>query len=203
MATILRVWGFSLLTNWIGFAALAGTVFLSGQVQLPPDAPLSSHALRLVGVGLCSAVGLYLAACRWSRKRLWVVRGHRLELPRARLALVQVALAATHWSLVAGVLYVLLHGGVDYPTVLGALMLASMAVIALRVPAGIGVLEAAFLTLLAGRESEAQLLAALLAYRALFYLLPLAVAALVYLGLEARLRRDRSAAARAVRRPQP
>ncbi|WP_157263381.1 lysylphosphatidylglycerol synthase transmembrane domain-containing protein [Azohydromonas aeria] len=201
MATIVRVWGFSLLTNWIGFAALAGAVFLSGWVQLPPDAPLSGHALRGVGAGLCAAVGLYLVACRWSRKRLWVLRGHRLELPRARLAFAQVALAATHWALVAGVLYVLLHGGVDYPTVLGALMLASIAVIALRVPAGLGVLEAAFLTLLAGREGEAQLLAALLAYRALFYLLPLAVAALVYLGLEARLRHSAAAARAAAPRP--
>ena len=73
-----------------------------------------------------------------------------------------------------------------------------LAVIALRVPAGLGVLEAAFLTLLAGRQPEAQLLAALLAYRALFYLLPLAAAALVYLGLEARLRRS-ALAARATR----
>ncbi|MDZ5458807.1 lysylphosphatidylglycerol synthase transmembrane domain-containing protein [Azohydromonas lata] len=203
MATIVRVWGISLLTNWIGYAALAGAVFASGLVHLPPDAPLSPHALRLVGAALLAVVGLYLAACRWSRRRLWTLRGHRLELPRAGLALAQVGLSALHWSFVAGVLYVLLHGGVDYPTVLGALMLTSMAVIALRVPAGLGVLEAVFMSLLAGRQPEAQLLAALLAYRALFYLLPLAVAALVYLGLEARLRRGRAAAARQPRTARP
>jgi uncharacterized membrane protein YbhN (UPF0104 family) len=78
-------------------------------------------------------------------------------------------------------------------------MLTSMAVIALRVPAGLGVLEGVFMALLAGRQPEAQLLAALLAYRALFYLLPLAVAALVYLGLEARLRRGRPTLARTPR----
>lgn len=192
MATIVRVWGLSLLTNWIGYAALAGAVFLSGGVQLPPDAPLSDHALRLVGLGLWSAVALYLAACRWSRRRLWTLRGHRLELPHAGLALAQVALSALHWGLVASVLYVLLQGRVGYPTVLGALMTTSMAVIALRVPGGLGVLEAVFMALLAGLQPEPQLLAALLAYRALFYLLPLAVALLVYLGLETRLRRART-----------
>ena len=202
MATIVRVWGLSLLTNWIGYAALAGTVFLSGWVELPPDAPLSSHALHLVGLGLWGVVLLYLAACRWSRRRLWTLRGHRLELPHAGLALAQVALSALHWALVASVLYVLLHGRVGYPTVLGALMTTSMAVIALRVPGGLGVLEAVFMALLAGLQPEAQLLAALLAYRALFYLLPLAAALLVYLGLETRLRRTRPPAASRMARPQ-
>ncbi|NML15350.1 lysylphosphatidylglycerol synthase transmembrane domain-containing protein [Azohydromonas caseinilytica] len=191
IATILRVWGLSLLTNWIGYAALAGAVFLSGWVRLPPEAPLTTDALRWVGLVLWSVVGVYLAACRWSPRRLWTLRGHRLELPRAGLALLQVLLSALHWGFVASVLYVLLHGRVDYPTVLGALMMTSMAVIAMRVPAGLGVLEAVFMALLAGLQPEAQLLAALLAYRALFYLLPLAAAALVYLGLEARLRRTR------------
>lgn len=202
MATIVRVWGLSLLTNWIGYAALAGAVFLSGWVELPPDAPLSSHALRLVGLGLLGAVLLYLAACRWSRRRLWMLRGHRLELPHAGLALAQVALSALHWAFVACVLYVLLHGRVGYPTVLGALMTTSMAVIALRVPGGLGVLEAVFMALLAGLQPEAQLLAALLAYRALFYLLPLAAALLVYLGLETRLRRTRPPTAPRMARPQ-
>lgn len=202
MATIVRVWGLSLLTNWIGYATLAGAVFLSGAVRLPPDSPVTSHTLRLVGLGLWCAVGLYLAACRWSRRRLWTLRGHRLELPHAGLALAQVALSALHWAVLAGVLYVLLHGRVDYPTVLGALMMTSMAVIALRVPAGLGVLEAVFMALLAGRQPEAQLLAALLAYRALFYLLPLAAALLVYLGLEARLRRTAPLQGPRVAKPQ-
>jgi uncharacterized membrane protein YbhN (UPF0104 family) len=91
---------------------------------------------------------------------------------------------------------------VGYPTVLGALMTTSMAVIALRVPGGLGVLEAVFMALLAGLQPEAQLLAALLAYRALFYLLPLAAALLVYLGLETRLRRTRPATAPRMARPQ-
>jgi uncharacterized membrane protein YbhN (UPF0104 family) len=202
MSTIVRVWGLSLLTNWIGYAALAGAVFLSGWVRLPPESPVTSHTLRLAGLGLWCVVGLYLVACRWSRRRLWTLRGHRLELPHAGLALAQVALSALHWAFVASVLYVLLHGRVGYPTVLGALMMTSMAVIALRVPAGLGVLEAVFMALLAGLQPEAQLLAALLAYRALFYLLPLAAALLVYLGLEARLRRAAPVAARRVAKPQ-
>lgn len=189
LTTVVRVWGLSLLTNWVGYAALAGAVFLSGRVVLPPDAPLGATALRVAGCVLWGVVGVYLAACRWSPRRQWTLRGAHLELPRARLALAQVALSALHWAVLAGVLYVLLQGRSSYATVLGTLMMSSMAVIAMRIPAGLGVLEAVFMTLLAGSQSPAQLLAALLAYRGLFYLAPLAAAVPVYFWLEARSRR--------------
>jgi len=55
-----------------------------------------------------------------------------------------------------------------------------------HVPAGLGVLEAVFVALLGGQASQAELIAALLAYRALYYLVPLGVAALVLFRLEAR-----------------
>jgi len=59
------------------------------------------------------------------------------------------------------------------------------------VPAGLGVLEAVFVALLSHEVPQAQLLGALLAYRGLYYLLPLAVATLVYMFTEARARRLR------------
>lgn len=47
-------------------------------------------------------------------------------------------------------------------------------------------LEAVFITLLSHQVPVPQLLATLLTYRALYYLLPLAVALLMYLAFEAR-----------------
>jgi uncharacterized membrane protein YbhN (UPF0104 family) len=46
-----------------------------------------------------------------------------------------------------------------------------------------------FITLLSHRIPEHELLGALLAYRALFYLVPLVVGALLYLKVEVRARR--------------
>jgi uncharacterized membrane protein YbhN (UPF0104 family) len=192
-SVITRILGFSLLTNWIGYAALAGAFFASGTVRLPDDAPVSASALQVVGAALLLVVAAFLAACRWSRRRRWDVRGHAIELPRARMAALQIAVAVTHWSLVAAVMYVLLQGRVGYATVLGALLLSSVAGVITHIPAGLGVLEAVFLSLLGGAHPVSRLLAALLAYRAVFYLGPLLIAGVTYLALELAARRSHAA----------
>lgn len=188
-ATVTRILGFSLLTNWIGYAALAGAVFVSGLVDLPDDALVSDATLRALGALLLAVVAAYLAACRWSRRRRWHVRGHTVELPRARMALLQISASVTHWSLVATILAVLLQGKVGFATVLGALLLSSVAAVIAHIPAGLGVIEAVFVSVLSGVLPVGPLLAALLAYRAVFYLGPLAVAGAAYLGLEMQARR--------------
>jgi hypothetical protein len=188
-SVITRILGFSVLTNWIGYSALAGAAFVSGLVDLPDDAPISSAALRAFGAVLLLVVAAYLAACRWSRRRRWNVRGQTIELPRARMAMLQITASVTHWSLVAAVVYVLLQGKVEFVTVLGALLLSSVAGVITHIPAGLGVLEAVFLSLLAGAHPVNQLLAALLAYRAVFFLAPLTIAGFTYLALELAARR--------------
>ncbi|MGZ9059010.1 MAG: lysylphosphatidylglycerol synthase domain-containing protein [Burkholderiaceae bacterium] len=188
-SVITRILGFSVLTNWIGYSALAGAAFASGLVDLPDSAPISTAALRVFGAVLLLVAAAYLAACRWSPKRRWNVRGHTIELPRARMAVLQITASVTHWSLVASVLYVLLQGKVGFVTVLGALLLSSVAGVITHIPAGLGVLEAVFLSLLSGAHPINQLLAALLAYRAVFYLGPLIVAGLAYVALELSARR--------------
>jgi glycosyltransferase 2 family protein len=58
-----------------------------------------------------------------------------------------------------------------------------------HVPGGLGVLEAVYVAVLGARVPTASLLAALLAFRALYYVLPLAVAAALHLVLELGARR--------------
>ncbi|MFN9588046.1 MAG: UPF0104 family protein, partial [Pseudomonadaceae bacterium] len=55
-----------------------------------------------------------------------------------------------------------------------------------HLPAGLGVLAAVFLALLQHQSSQASMLSALLAYRVLYYLLPLLLASATYLVLEKR-----------------
>ena len=191
-SVVTRILGFSLLTNWVGYATLAGVAFSSDLIDLPDDAPISSATLRALGALLLLIVAAYLAACRWSRRRRWHVRGTTIELPGARMALVQIAASAAHWSLVASVMYVLLQGKIGFVTVLCTLLLSSVAGVVTHIPGGLGVLEAVFLSMLAGAYPANQLLAALLAYRAVFYLGPLIVAAFVFLGLELSARRARA-----------
>jgi uncharacterized membrane protein YbhN (UPF0104 family) len=187
-ATITRVLGLSMVSNWLGYLPLAGAVFATGVVALPAQFRIGEMALQILGVLLLLAAPAYLALCAFSGRRYFRVRGLRIDLPHAPMAFAQLLLSMTNWLTIAGIVWVLLGGDVDYPTVLAALLLGAIAGVLTHVPAGLGVLEAVFLTVLDGRIAEAPILAALLAYRAIYYLLPGLVALVVYLGLEAKAR---------------
>lgn len=191
---ITRIVTMSMLTNWLGYVLLAGVVFTMAPLQLPPTWTLDREELRLVGVGLLAFSVVYLLLCTFSRRRRWIVRGHEIDLPSVRMAFTQLAISCTHWMTMAAVPWTLLQGQVAYPTVLSVLMMAAIAGVILHIPAGLGVIEAVFIALLSHRIPEHQLLGALLAYRAIFYLTPLLVGALLYLKVEMRTRRHAPAA---------
>lgn len=193
--TISRVLAFAVATNWLGYVLLAGALFATGSARVPPGWPLSDVALAAIGaVGVLAALA-YVAWCALARKRVWMLRGHAVELPAARLAVLQLAASALNWSLMGAAVWVLLHGEVRYLAVLSVLMLGAVAGVLMRVPAGLGVLEGVFVALLGHRVPHNELIAALLAYRALYYLAPLLIAALLYARQEAVARRLRTAAA--------
>ena len=193
--TIARVTGFSMFTNWVGYLLIAGTLFAFGAVTLPPGWMIDSGGLRLVGVAL-AAIGLaYPLLCAFGGPRTFTVRGHAFSTPGWRMALLQMAVSMTNWSLMGATMWVLLRDAVPFPQVLAVLLVAAVAGLVTHVPAGLGVIEAVFLALLGGQVPQGRLLGALLAYRALYYLLPLAVAALFYLVTELRARKLRARSA--------
>lgn len=187
---ITRILTLSMLTNWLGYILLAGLVFTIAPLQLPPNWALDGEELRMLGVGLLAFTVVYLGLCAFSRVRRWNVRGHDIELPTLRMAFAQLAISCTHWTTMAAVPWMLLQGQVDYPTVLSVLLMAAIAGVILHIPAGLGVVDAVFIALLSHRIPEHQLLGALLAYRAIFYLTPLVAGALLYLKVEMRTRKQ-------------
>ena len=60
-----------------------------------------------------------------------------------------------------------------------------------HIPAGLGVIEAVFIAMLQHEMSKGSIVAALIGYRAIYFLLPLAVACVVYLVLEKRAKKLR------------
>lgn len=186
---ITRIVTLSMMTNWLGYILLAGLVFTLAPMQLPQDWKIDSEQLRLLGVALLAFSVWYLGLCTWSKKRCWSFRGHEMEIPTLRMAFAQLGISCTHWMMMAAVPWMLLQGQVDYPTALQVLLIASMAGVMMHVPAGLGVMEAVFIALLSG-VPEHQLIGALLAFRALFYLTPLAAGALLYATVEMRTRKE-------------
>ena len=191
--TIARVFSLSIITNWLGYLWLAGTVFALGMVKLPEGWAIGNLGLRLIGVAMVIAAVLYVLACAFSTRRSWEIRDQIIELPSWKLALVQAAVGALNWSLMALIIWMLLPAEAFYPSVLGVLLISSIAGVITHIPAGLGVLEMIFLTLLQDQMPKSSLLAALIGYRAIYFLLPLGIAMCVYLVLEKRAKTMRSA----------
>lgn len=194
MGVITRVVSMSMLTNWLGYKLLAGFLFLVHPIALPPAWHMGNHGLQWVGAGLCAISLGYIYACWRFGDHTWDWRGHELYLPPWRMAILQMAISCINWSLMAAIIWVLLQQKIPYTDVLTVLLVGAIAGVVLHVPAGLGVFEAVFIALLGHRIGEGQLLAALLGYRALYYLGPLAIAALMYLVMEVRARRLRKKA---------
>jgi uncharacterized membrane protein YbhN (UPF0104 family) len=189
-----RIYAFSLVANWAGYLLLSGLLLGAGRFALPPPLDLPTLAQRALGLVLIALPLLYVTWCAGSRRqRTLRWRRYSLEFPGGRAAMAQVALSVCHWSLAAVTVWVLLrHGAPHLPflTVLGTLLLAAVAGALIHVPGGLGVIEAVFIATLRHHMPEGQLVAAVLAYRAAYYLLPLAGATVLYLALEAHARHD-------------
>jgi uncharacterized membrane protein YbhN (UPF0104 family) len=190
IATITRIISLSVLTNTLGYIIVAGIIFSMRLVKLPENWELSVTALQGIGVLLLMVAAFYLWACGFSKRRSWWVFNHEIALPSLPLALAQVFLATLNWSLMAFLIFLLLPPSASYSSVLGLLLISGMAGMLVQVPAGIGVLEAVFLTLLQHQFSKASIFAALLAYRAIYFLIPLAIACLIYVILEGKAKKQ-------------
>lgn len=187
-ASISRIVAFAIAGNWSGFLLLAGLLFLFAPLPLPEQWHLAQGAQRLLGGGMLALLAGALAMAAWSPRRRWTWRGQGVELPTLGCALTQMAIAVASWLAIANLLNLLLPDDIGYLDVLGVLLCSVLANLVIRVPGNLGVLETVFLGLLGGRAGSAEILAALLAYRAVFYLGPLLLALGVYAWLEARAR---------------
>lgn len=189
--TITKVFTLSVITNWLGYTVLAGIIFSLRLPDLPENWKIGEAGLQAVGIVLLLIASSYLGACRFAKRRAWKIFKHDVTLPTFKLALTQAALAALNWSLMALLVFILLPAKVTYLTVLGILLISSMAGAIAHIPAGLGVLEAIFVGMLQHQFSHGTILAALIGYRVIYFLIPLGVATITYLILESRAKKMR------------
>ena len=191
VSTVTRILTFSLITNWLGYMIWAGIIFSLRLVKLPAEWDIGTTALQLIGLALLAVSATYLLACRFAKRRSWSWRDHEVTLPSLRLALAQAGVSMCNWPLSSLVVYLLLPEGVDFFTVLGIMLVSSIAGVITHIPAGLGVVEAVFIAMLQHEMSKGAILGALIGYRAIYLLLPLVFAVITYLVLEKRAKRLR------------
>jgi glycosyltransferase 2 family protein len=178
------------LTFWLGNAFVLG-----GALVYAPDAASAVDHLppwinRTIGLSGLTGIVCYLL---WLAPRPRVVgrANWRIELPNLRFTLVQIGIGATDLVLVTLAMYTLLppQPAVDFATILVIFLTATLLGTISHAPGSLGVIEAAVLIGLPQFQKE-ELLAALLTFRALYFVLPLVLAscalAVRELGLLAR-----------------
>ncbi|GKT15714.1 lysylphosphatidylglycerol synthase domain-containing protein [Acidovorax sp. SUPP2522] len=184
VAAIGQVIGMSILTNWLGYFFLAGAVFWLWSPQLPENWHVGPQHLRWMGAALTTASLLYVAACALRHGRPVYLRGHRIAMPRWPVGMLQVALSAANWMVMGAALWVLTGQRAPYAAALATVLLGAVAGLISRIPAGLGVLEAVGVAVLSAYLPAPQALASVLAYRTLYFFLPLGLAALAFGGVE-------------------
>lgn len=192
---IAQMIGFAIATNWIGYLAVAGTVFAIGGVEFPEGWKAGDGAMRLIGAIMVVFALAYPVLCRFSPRRSLELRGREFVLPSGRAAVAQLVLGASNWLVIAGVVFVLLRHQASYPTVLAVICVASVAGVLAHIPGGLGVIEGVFLAMLGWNLGDGAVLAGVLAYRAVYYLIPLVCAGVLFLVLEFAARRGSEASA--------
>lgn len=190
-AEIAKIIVFTTLTLWLGLFSIGGITFTLKPLPLPEWTHLPFATTRPLGLILLCAPLLYLYAA--ARKETpWRIGKLTLLLPPFRSALLQVGVASLDWALAAAVLYALLPpwANVSFPRLLGAFLLGQIAGLISQVPGGLGVFESCLIYLLTPRIPTPALFAALVAYRVVYYLVPLALAAAALTAREAMAARE-------------
>ena len=125
----------------------------------------------------CSAILIvaYFAATIFFQRKSIKIGKLKFQVPSTKTAFLQMALGAADSFLAGLVLYACLLPFVQIPfgTYIGLFVIAQTTGIFSQVPGGIGVFESIFLLALPDTVDKADIFGALLAYRIIYYVLPL------------------------------
>jgi len=183
------------ITFWSGILTLLGF----GLILQPGDVAIAGMTLTYpahaaIGAAGLAILGAAVLALHWYRGRTLVAFGRTIPLPSVRQAALQILLAGIDILLAATALLVLLPDSAAglFPALLLGYLVAIVTGLITHAPGGVGVFEAVMLVSLP-EVDRATLFAALLAYRLIYYLVPLAIGMLAFALHEIREARVRSA----------
>ena len=195
-----RRWGFSpveiiafitilSITFWLGMFLLAGIAFTVLPIKLPPkmESPLFLDH-HVWGWIFLSVVAAYLLCSTLIRKPIrW--KSYRYSLPPLSLSVLQLIVSAGDFVLTSAVLYVLLPAdltgpdALNFSTVLVSYLTAMIMVVVTHAPGGVGVFEAMLVSMLP-ETATVPVVAAILMFRVIYYLIPAAIAGIMWATME-------------------
>lgn len=165
--------GFISATFWMGIIGTAGVTFICVGIAIPEQLHLPISNSQTMG-WMCLAIAFtYVLLCFFARSRV----AFASRLPSGPMALCQLAVVALDLLVAISVLYWLMPQSISlgFFTLLAMYLLAILVGVISQVPGGLGVFELVLLWLIHPAHPD-ELFGSLLAFRAIYYLLPLAIA---------------------------
>ena len=166
------------LTFWLGNLVVLGI----GMVYHPSAASdmdlLPAELNRLIGLGCLAGIAIYFIWLITGKERRQLGQnGWKVVLPSAKLTLVQVLIGVVDLGFCATAMYLLVPAQphIDFMSLAVVFILATLLGFASHAPGSLGVFDAAMLVALPqyGRE---ELLATLLVFRVLYFVIPFGIA---------------------------
>ncbi|MEH2111600.1 lysylphosphatidylglycerol synthase domain-containing protein [Nostoc sp.] len=175
---IAQVIAFANFTFWLGMFAVAGLIFVINPLTIPTQLHLPFATVRPIGVIFLLLIAIYLLGSILIKQTL-TIRQQDFRFPSLPISLAQIAISSFDWILAALVLYAILPSNtpLSYLEFLGIYLLGMFAGVVSNIPGGLGVFETVVLLFLSDKISAAAVLGSLLAYRGIYYFLPLLLAA--------------------------
>jgi uncharacterized membrane protein YbhN (UPF0104 family) len=181
------------ITFVLGSLLISGVVLVFEPQELGRFASKLPHFLsntttaRLVGIGLLSAVALYIAGSIMGLPPV-EIGGYRLEYPRPAIALRQFVAAPLEIIGAAGIIYFALPetNNPGFFVVLAIFIGSFSAALVSSAPAGVGVFDLLFINALSSTIDRTKVLAAVLIFRLFYLVIPLAFAIVVMVLFERR-----------------
>lgn len=185
---VAKIQVFFTTTFGLGAATLIGIAFVIEPAPLALATSIEVPVWRFIGVVLLAIVLSFILFELWFDRPVKIM-GHVLALPGPKITLLQIFLGIADLASVAAALHMLMPAGfgIDYFELLGIFAAALTIGLISHVPGSLGVFESAVILMVQpSPELTAPLIGALIAFRAIYYMLPLIVGSLTLGAIELR-----------------
>lgn len=175
---------FASVSFWLGLVVLAGVALCASGARFDGAYPIPDALVKPVGVLMALAGVAYVVACRVFKGGL-SLRGRVFALPGWKSGVGQIGITVADTVAAAAALYFLIPDEqLGFFAFTSIFCIAFFGGLVSSAPGGIGVFETVFLLFLPTTANQNELMAALIVYRAIYFLLPLLVACSLFAVLE-------------------
>ncbi|MGE7369448.1 lysylphosphatidylglycerol synthase transmembrane domain-containing protein [Neorhizobium sp. NPDC001467] len=177
------------VTVGLGLAALGGAVMILNPADTAAVLKIRGTVVTLTGLGLLLACLAYVVLALTLRTPLKIWKWH-FGMPTWRVAVMQIVVGTINFALVSACLREVMAASADvsYLKAATAFVLANVAILITHAPGGLGVLEVTVRHVMGDQAS----IGALVAFRVIYFLIPLAIGLPLSLVTEAVFRARKS-----------